>query len=150
MSDKARHPAKDEEHGSRLQYVDNQVLKTVIKLDPHQTTRELATHVGCSNSIIHEHLLAIGKKNRCGKWVPHQLGDPNQATQVAMAEILSHRSKNSGFFKSIVTSDGEWTCFDNITRKGQWLDADDTPKPTTKPDAHGRKVMLYVWWNSKG
>ncbi|XGW33644.1 hypothetical protein V3C99_017782, partial [Haemonchus contortus] len=26
---------EDEEHGSRPQFVDNQVLKTVIKLDPH-------------------------------------------------------------------------------------------------------------------
>ncbi|XGW15080.1 hypothetical protein V3C99_000958 [Haemonchus contortus] len=117
---------------------------------PHQTTRQLATHVGCSKFIIHEQLLAIGKKNRCRKWVPHKLSDSNQATQVAMAEILLHRSKNSGFFNSIITSDGNWICFDKTTRKEQWLDADDTPKPTTKPDTHGRKVMLCVWWNSKG
>ncbi|KAK6056814.1 hypothetical protein COOONC_05677 [Cooperia oncophora] len=55
---------EDEEHGSRPQVVDNQVLKSVIELDPCQTTRELATHFGCSNSTIHEPLLVIGKKNR--------------------------------------------------------------------------------------
>ncbi|KAK6750447.1 hypothetical protein RB195_002430 [Necator americanus] len=139
-----------EEHGSRPQVVDDQVLKSVIELDPRQTTRELATHFGCSNSTIHEHLLAIGKTNRCGKWVPHQLSDANKAARVAMAGILLRRSKNSGFFDSVVTSDEKWICFDNATRKRQWLEAGDTPKPTPKPDIHGRKVMLFVWWNSKG
>ncbi|KAK6735852.1 hypothetical protein RB195_018854 [Necator americanus] len=37
---------EDEEHGSRPQVVDDQVLKSVIELDPRQTTRELATHFG--------------------------------------------------------------------------------------------------------
>ncbi|KAK6761995.1 hypothetical protein RB195_022912 [Necator americanus] len=96
---------EDEEHGSRPQVVDDQVLKSVIELDPRQTTRELATHFGCSKSTIHEHLLAIGKTNRCGKWVPHQLSDANKAARVAMAGILLRRFKNSGFFDSVVTSD---------------------------------------------
>ncbi|VDO04873.1 unnamed protein product [Haemonchus placei] len=30
------------------------------------------------------------------------------------------------------------------------LDACGTPKPTPKPNIHGRKVMVCVWWNSKG
>ncbi|KHJ96230.1 hypothetical protein OESDEN_03809 [Oesophagostomum dentatum] len=62
-----------------------------------------------------------------------------------MAGILLRRSKNSGFFDSVVPSDGKWICFDNATRKRQWLDAGDTPKPTPKPDIHGKKVMLCVW-----
>ncbi|XGW34397.1 hypothetical protein V3C99_018344 [Haemonchus contortus] len=119
---------EDEEHRSRPQFVDNQVLKAVINLDPRQTTRELATHVGCSNYTIHKHLLAIGKTNRCGKWVPHQLSDANQATRVAMAEIPLRRSKNSGFFNSIITSDVKWICLDYATRKRQWLYAGDTRK----------------------
>ncbi|KHJ90476.1 hypothetical protein OESDEN_09682 [Oesophagostomum dentatum] len=77
------------------------------------------------------------------KRVLHQLSDANKAT-VAIAGILLRRSKNSGFFDSIVTSDRKWICFDNATRKRQWLDAGDTPKPTPKPDIHGKKVMLCL------
>ena len=47
----------DEEHGNRPQVVDDQVLKSVVELDPCQTTRELATHFGCPNSTIYEQLL---------------------------------------------------------------------------------------------
>ncbi|VDO21103.1 unnamed protein product [Haemonchus placei] len=67
-----------------------------------------------------------------------------------MAEILLRRSKNSGFLDSIVTSDEKWICFDNATRKRRRLDAGDTPNPTPKANIHDKKVMLCVWWNSKG
>uniref|UniRef100_A0A7I5EEK2 HTH_48 domain-containing protein n=1 Tax=Haemonchus contortus TaxID=6289 RepID=A0A7I5EEK2_HAECO len=118
---KGNESLEDEEHGSRPHVVDNKVLKDVINTDPHQTTRELAVRFNCSNSTIHEHLLAIGKTNRCGKWVPHQLSDANKATRVAMAGILLRRCKNSGFFNSVVTSDEMYL---EVLDSGQTVTAD--------------------------
>src|SRR5689334_1112966 len=40
--------------------------------------------------------------------------------------------------------------YDNRKRKGEWLDKDEAPKPFPKPDLHPRKIMLSVWWSSKG
>lgn len=141
---------EDQKHGSRPQIIDNDALKEAIESDPSQTTRNLAEQFGCTHVTIENHLHAIGKTNRCGKWVPHQLSDDNKATRVTMAGILIRGAKNSGFFDSIVTSDEKWIQYDNTTRKRQWLHPGETPKPTPKPDIHGKKVMLCVWWNSKG
>src|SRR6185295_6707409 len=117
-------------------------LKEAIELDPTQTTRELAETFGCTHTIIENHLHAIGKTNRCGKWVPHKLSDANKAALVAMAEILLRSAKNSGFFNSIVTSDEKWISYENATRKRQWLDAGEPLKPTPKPDIHGKKISF--------
>lgn len=141
---------EDHEHGHRAEVVDNDLLKEAIESDPCQTTRELAKQFGCSHMTIERHLGKIGKTNRCGKWMPHQLSNANKATRVTMAGILTRRAKTGGFFDSIVTSDEKWICYDNTTRKRQWLDPGEAPKPTPKPDIHGKKVMLCVWWNSKG
>ena len=141
---------EDKEHERRPKTVDDEELKAAIDSDPAQTTRELAEWFGCHHSTIADHLHAIGKVNKCGKWVPHELSDLNKTTRINMAGILLRQAKNSGFFESIVTSDEKWISFDNTTRKRQWLDPGQTPKPTPKADIHGKKVMLCVWWNSKG
>lgn len=141
---------EDEEHGHRKQIIDHGMLQQAIELDPTQTTRELAVAFSCSHTTIEQHLHAIGKVNRCGKWVPHNLSNANKATRVTIAGILLRRTKNSGFFDSILTSDEKWICYDNTTKKRQWLSPGEQPKTTPIPDPHGAKVMLCVWWSSKG
>lgn len=141
---------EDEKHQRRPQVVDNEALKEAVKLDPCQTTRELAEKFGCTHGTIENHLHAIGKVNRSGKWVPHELSNNNKTTRVTYAGILLRKVKNSGFLDSIVTSDEKWIRYNNTTRKRQWLDVGEQPKPTAKPDIHGKKNMLCVWWNSKG
>ena len=49
-----------------------------------------------------------------------------------------------------MTGDEKWISYDNITRKRQWLDPGEQPKPTPKPEIHGKKALLCVWWNTKG
>uniref|UniRef100_A0A1I7TUF6 HTH_48 domain-containing protein n=1 Tax=Caenorhabditis tropicalis TaxID=1561998 RepID=A0A1I7TUF6_9PELO len=96
-----------EDHGRQNspQTIDNDILKQVIESDPSQTTRELAQQFRCFHGIIKNHSHAIGKKNRCEKWTPHELSDINKTTRVATARVLLRRTKNSGFLDSIVTGD---------------------------------------------
>ena len=130
--------------------MDNDTLKEAIESDPCQTTLELAEIFGCDQKTIVNHLHAIGKTNRHGKWVPHQLSDANKAARVTNAGILLRHTKNSGFLDSIVTSDEKWIQFNNPSRKRQWLGRGEQPKTTPKPDIHGKKAMLCVWWSVKG
>ena len=141
---------EDEERGRPPQVIDDEELKRVIESDPCQTTIELAKIFDCSIMTISNHLRAIGKTNRCGKWVPHQLTEANMATRMLDAGILLSKSKNSVFFDSIITSDEKWIHYNNQRRKRQWLSVGEQPKTTPKPEIHGKKAMLCVWWNSKG
>uniref|UniRef100_A0A1I7UP52 Transposase n=1 Tax=Caenorhabditis tropicalis TaxID=1561998 RepID=A0A1I7UP52_9PELO len=90
------------------------------------------------------------EKNRCEKWTPHELSDINKTTRGVTAGILHRRAKNFGVLDSIVSGDEKWDCYDNTTRKQQWLDVGDLPKSTPKLDFYGKKVMLRFRWNSKG
>lgn len=140
----------DIEHNRRPPVVDNDLLRSQIESDPCQSTRQLASAFHCSNSTIAEHLHSIGKVNRCGKWVPHVLSDANKAARVTISGILISRSKTTGFLDSIVTSDEKWIQYENTNLKRQWLNPGERPKPTPKPDIHGKKAMLCIWWNFKG
>ncbi|EYC12537.1 hypothetical protein Y032_0047g1535 [Ancylostoma ceylanicum] len=130
--------------------IDDEVLREVVESDPKQTTRELAVRFECSHMTIKNHLNAIGKSSRCGKWVPHQLTADNLGARIAISQILLRCSKSCGFFENILTSDEKWVMFDNTIKKPQWLSKGEQPSPTPKPDIHGKKVMLCVWWNMKG
>ncbi|PIC48334.1 hypothetical protein B9Z55_007346 [Caenorhabditis nigoni] len=141
---------EDDERSGRPEIIDNDALRQAVELDPCLTTRSLSEQFNCSHMTILRHLHALGKSVRCGKWVPHELSEANKKKRVEVANDLLRRSKNRGFFHSILTSDEKWIQYDCSERKHQWLSPGETPKPTPKPDIHGKKVMICVWWNTRG
>ena len=141
---------EDEERGRPPEVIDNDELKQAIEVDPKQSTRELAEQFGCSQKTIDNHLRALGKVNRCGKWTPHELNEKTKTQRINFSGMNLRHAKDSGFWESIVTGDEKWISYDNITRKRQWLDPGEQPKPTPKPEIHGKKALLCVWWNTKG
>ena len=52
-------------------------LKVLIEDNPRLTTCELSTMLGCNQSTIDRHLYEMGKVNKLGTWVPHQLTSDN-------------------------------------------------------------------------
>jgi [histone H3]-lysine36 N-dimethyltransferase SETMAR len=68
---------------------------------------------------------------------------------VTFQSMLS-MAKKANFFDSIITGDEKWVAFDNIHRGLQWLDPDQVPEGAPKPQKIVKKVMLCVWWNTKG
>lgn len=141
---------EDEEREGRPSLVDEEALKECIEADPRQSLRELATRFGCTHVTIASHLHSIGKTVRHGKWVPHELTENNLCQRLLICSSLLSRAKRIDFFDSIVTSDEKWIQYDNPHRKLQWLEKGEPPVTTPKADAHGKKVLLCVWWNSRG
>lgn len=128
---------------------DSELLKAVEE-DPRLSTRELAKMFDTGHTTIEEHLHRLGKANRVGKWVPHQLTDAHKATRSMMSSILLRQSKAGGFWESILTSDEKWIFYENPTRKREWLSPGQQPLTTPKVGPFGKKAMLCVWWNCRG
>jgi hypothetical protein len=52
---------------------DEDLLNALIHVDPRQTTRELASEMGCDHATIVQHLKSMGKVQNLEVWVPHIL-----------------------------------------------------------------------------
>lgn len=59
----------------------------------------------------------MGKVEKCGNWVPHELNERQQEKQKATSEILLARHERKRFFHRILMGDEEWVYFDNPKRK---------------------------------
>ena len=49
-----------------------------------------------------------------------------------------------------MTGDEKWTFYTNIRRKRQWVDAGAAAEREPRRELHPRKIMLSVFWDSKG
>lgn len=83
-------------------------------------------------------------------WMPHELNDQQKMRRFEVSSALLLRNKNEPFLDRIVTYNEKWIMYNNRRRSAQWLDKDETPKQFPEPDPNGRKVMITVWWISKG
>ena len=61
----------------------------------------------------------------------------------ACNSLLSH-NKGEPFLHLIVLWEEKWILNDNRKRSAQWLEKDETPKHSSKPDISGNKLMVFV------
>ena len=122
-------------------------LKVLIEDNPRLTTRELSAMLDCNLSTIDRHLHQMGKVNKLGTWVPHQLSPDNMQQRITICNFLLSKRDRYRFLQQIITGDEKWVLYVNHTRKRQWVNPEDMPEPEPKNDLHPKKVMLSIWWD---
>jgi [histone H3]-lysine36 N-dimethyltransferase SETMAR len=125
-------------------------LQSLLDEDDAQTQQQLADSLGVYRSTISLRLSAMGKVQKEGKWDPHELTEQQQKNRRTTCEILLGRQQRKSFMHRIITGDEKWLYFDNLKRKRSWTDPGKAPKLTPKPNIHGKKVLLCIWWDQKG
>ena len=58
--------------------------------------------------------------------------------------------KRKGFLHRIVSGDERWIQYDNLKRKKSWETPDHASTSTGKPNIHGKKLLLCIWWDQLG
>lgn len=141
---------KDKPRSGRPVEVDLARLEELVESDPRQSTRCLASTLGCSHTTIENHLHQLGFDSKLGVWVPHDLTQ-NQLNQRldTCTHLLSYR-RTKNWLDHLVTGDEKWVLYINYSNNSQWVRDSKDLIPTPKPEKHGKKVMLSVWWDVHG
>ncbi|RLU17526.1 hypothetical protein DMN91_009761 [Ooceraea biroi] len=130
--------------------IDDTILKDMIEVDPTLTVREVAERLNVHHSTVVRHLRRLGKVKKLDKWVPHELMERDKIRRLETCISLLSRHNNDGILHRIVTCDEKWILYDNRRRSAQWLNVNEPPKRMPKPNLHPKKIMVSVWWSSKG
>ena len=87
------------------------------------------------------------KKQR--HWVPYELKSRDAERRFVTCERLLQRQKRKGFLHRLVTDDEKWTHYDNPKRRQSWDKPGHASTPSAKPNNHGSKLLLCIWWDQQ-
>ena len=78
--------------------------------------------------------------SKLGVRVPQTPSEPLKENLISIALIFLSRQRNGPFLKNIITVEEKQVFYGNVQRKNQWIDKDESPRPTPKAELYRRKL----------
>ena len=94
-------------------------LKEMVERDPRQSTRCLASILGCSHTTIEGRLHEMGYRSMLGGWVPHDLTWCQQNQRIDICTNLLSLRRTYQWLNHIIAGDEKWVHYTNIIERRQ-------------------------------
>jgi len=93
----------DKEHGKPPKKYEDVELQALLDEDDSQTQKQFAEQLSVSQQAVSNRLREIGKIQKIGRWVPHELNERQMERRKNTCEILLERYRRKSFLHRIVT-----------------------------------------------
>jgi len=108
---------KGKERPGQAKKFEDQQFQALLDEDACQMQKQLAARLNVAQQTISDHLKAMGKILKEGKWVPHQLNERQMENRKVISQMLLQRHKRKSFLHRIVTGNEKWVYFENPKRR---------------------------------
>lgn len=140
----------DKERSGAPKKFEDEELEELLNEDSCQTLTELAKSLRVDDTTVSKRLKALGMIQKQGHWVPYELKPRDVERRFLTCQLLLQRQKRKGFLHRIVTGDEKWIQYDNPKRKKTWGEPGHASTSSAKPNIHGSKLLLCIWWDQQG
>ncbi|KAL6266174.1 hypothetical protein P5V15_003034 [Pogonomyrmex californicus] len=106
-----------EPRAGRPQKIETDELQALLDINSAQTEKELAEQLGVTQQTISVRLYTMGKVQKEGRWVPHELSEDNKNRRRDTALTLLSKFGKKDFLHKIITGDEKWILYDNPKRR---------------------------------
>ncbi|KAL6265797.1 hypothetical protein P5V15_002613 [Pogonomyrmex californicus] len=87
------------------QKIETDELQALLDINSAQTEKELAEQLGVTQQTISVCLHTMGKVQKEGRWVPHELSEDNKNRRRDTALTLLSKFQKKDFLHKIITGD---------------------------------------------
>ncbi|GBP89672.1 Mariner Mos1 transposase [Eumeta japonica] len=108
----------------------------------------MADMLNVAQQTISDRLKAMGKIQKCEKWVPHELNERQMENRKTLVKFCFKDERKSVLHQLSLAMKNGFIL--RILNGKSWVNPGQPSASTAKPDRFGKKAMLCVWWDQKG